>query len=109
MIRFNRYDEKAFLGNPPKNFEIHSQPIEYREDPLIGLSSFARTGRAFGEGIYKTDEDLLERLIEETSRQRNALLFYLKWDKAIDVSLTLPLFLPLTFPESERGKVLPCL
>jgi len=69
MIRFNRYNEKAFLRNPLKNFEIDSQPIEYREDPLIGLTSFVRTGRAFWAGIYKTDEDVLEKLIEETKNR----------------------------------------
>jgi UDPglucose--hexose-1-phosphate uridylyltransferase len=66
MIRFKKMEEKAVLHNPLKNFEIDSQPIEYREDPLTGFTSFIRTGRAFWAGIYKTDEVLLERLIEET-------------------------------------------
>ena len=66
MIRFNKHEEKAVLHNPLKDFEIDSQPIEYREDPLTGLTSFVRTGRAFWAGIYKTDEILLNRLIEES-------------------------------------------
>lgn len=66
MIRFNRHEEKSLLRNPLKDFEIDSQPIEYREDPISGLTSFVRTGRAFWAGIYKTDEALLERLIEES-------------------------------------------
>lgn len=66
MIRFKKREEKALLHNPLKGFEIDSQPIEYREDPISGLTSFVRTGRAFWAGVYKTDEALLERLIEET-------------------------------------------
>jgi galactose-1-phosphate uridylyltransferase len=66
MIRFKKHEEKALLHNPLKGFEIDSQLIEYREDPISGLTSFVRTGRAFWVGIYKTDEALLERLVEET-------------------------------------------
>ena len=66
MIRFKKHEEKALLHNPLKGFEIDSQPIEYREDPISGLTSFVRTGRAFWAGVYKTDEAFLERLVEET-------------------------------------------
>jgi len=69
MIRFRKLKEKAVLHNPLKNFEIDSQPIEYREDPISGLTSFVRTGRAFWAGIYKTDEALLEKLVEETKER----------------------------------------
>ncbi len=69
MIRFKKYEEKATLHNPLKDFALDSQPIEYREDPLTGLTSFVRTGRAFWAGIYKTDESVLEKLVVET-RQR---------------------------------------
>lgn len=66
MIRFKKIEERAVLLNPLKNFDVDSQPIEYREDPLSGFTSFVRTGRAFWAGIHKTDETLLERLVEET-------------------------------------------
>jgi len=66
MIRFKKFQERALLHNPLKNFEIDTQPIEYREDPLSGFTSFIRTGRAFWAGVYKTDAAILERLIEET-------------------------------------------
>ncbi|MCJ7783951.1 MAG: hypothetical protein MUP41_08450, partial [Desulfobacterales bacterium] len=66
MIRFKKFGEKAVLHNPLKNFEIDAQPIEYREDPLSGFTSFIRTGRAFWAGVYKTDQAVLERLIGET-------------------------------------------
>ena len=33
MIHFKKLEEKAVLHNPLKDFEIDSQPIEYREDP----------------------------------------------------------------------------
>jgi len=66
MVRFRKSEERAVLHNPLKNFDIDSQPIEYREDPLTGFTSFIRTGRAFWAGVYKTDQAVLERLIEET-------------------------------------------
>ena len=66
MIRFKKQEERAILHSPLKNFEIDSQPIEYREDPISGLTCFVRTGRGFWAGIYKTDEALLKRLVEET-------------------------------------------
>jgi UDPglucose--hexose-1-phosphate uridylyltransferase len=66
MIRFKKREEEAVLHNPLKGFEIDCQPIEYREDPITGLTSFVRTGRAFWAGIYKTDDALLEKLVEET-------------------------------------------
>lgn len=66
MIHFKKLEEKAFLHNPLKNLELDSQSIEYREDPLSGFSSFIRTGRAFWAGIHKTDEALLQKLVEET-------------------------------------------
>ena len=66
MIRFKKHEEESLLHNPLKNFEIDAQPIEYREDPLSGFTSFIRTGRAFWAGVYKTDAAVLERLIEET-------------------------------------------
>jgi galactose-1-phosphate uridylyltransferase len=66
MIYFKKFEEKSVLLNPLKDFEIDSQTIEYREDPLSGFTSFIRTGRAFWAGIYKTDEALLQKLVEET-------------------------------------------
>lgn len=69
MIRFKKHEEKAILHNPLKSFAIDSQPIEYREDPISGLSTFVRTGRAFWAGIYKTDEALLEKLAQETQQR----------------------------------------
>jgi UDPglucose--hexose-1-phosphate uridylyltransferase len=66
MIRFKKHEEKATFHSPLRNFEIDSQTIEYREDPISGFTCFVRTGRAFWAGLYKTDEALLERLVEET-------------------------------------------
>lgn len=66
MIRFKRHEEIALLHNPLRGFEIDSQPIECREDPVTGFTSFVRKGRAFWAGIYKTDQAVLERLVEET-------------------------------------------
>jgi len=66
MIRLKKHQESAIFYSPLKDFEIDSQPIEYREDPLTGFTSFIRTGRAFWAGIYKTDQNLLERLVQET-------------------------------------------
>lgn len=69
MIRFRKLEEKAVLHSPLKDFELESQPIEYREDPLTGLTSFVRTGRAFWAGLYKTDEGLIEKLARETQER----------------------------------------
>jgi galactose-1-phosphate uridylyltransferase len=66
MIHFKKDEEMAVFHNPLNGFAIDSQPIEYREDPLTGFTSFIRTGRAFWVGIYKTDEGLLQKLVEET-------------------------------------------
>ncbi len=66
MIRFKKNVETAVLHSPLKGFEIDSQPIEYREDPLTGFTSFVRTGRALLGAIYKTDETLLQKLVGET-------------------------------------------
>jgi UDPglucose--hexose-1-phosphate uridylyltransferase len=66
MIHFKKYEETAVLHSPLKDFATDSQLIEYREDPLTGFTCFIRTGRAFWAGIYKTDQALLEKLIEET-------------------------------------------
>ncbi len=66
MIHFKKQEETAVFHSPLKGFEIDSQLIEYREDPLSGFTSFIRTGRAFWAGIYKTDEALLQKLVEET-------------------------------------------
>lgn len=66
MIRFKKIEENATLLNPLKNFELESQMVEYREDPLSGLTSFVRTGRAFWTRIQKTDRTWLEKFIEET-------------------------------------------
>lgn len=66
MIRFKKLEETAILHSPLKEFQLDFQPIEYREDPLTGLTSFVRTGRAFWAGLYKTDEALIEKLSHET-------------------------------------------
>jgi galactose-1-phosphate uridylyltransferase len=66
MIRFKKKQEIAVLHNPLNNFDLDSQPVEYREDPLTGLTSFVRTGRAFWAMIHKTDEALLQKLVEES-------------------------------------------
>ena len=66
MIRFKKKEETSTLLSPLKNFELDSQPIEYREDPLTGFTTFVRTGRGFWAGIYKTDETVLQQLIEES-------------------------------------------
>jgi len=69
MIRFKKLKQEAVLHSPLRDFELDYQPIEYREDPLTGLTSFVRTGRAFWAGLYKTDEALVERLAQETQER----------------------------------------
>ncbi|MEK7848054.1 MAG: hypothetical protein AAB270_03945 [Chloroflexota bacterium] len=64
MIRFNKLVAQAEFLSPLKSFQPDSQPIEYREDPLLGLTSVVRTGRQFWGSLYKTDEALLKQMVE---------------------------------------------
>lgn len=66
MISFRKHIAQAQLLSPLKEFELDLQPIEYREDPLLGLTSVVRTGRKFWAKLYTTDEKVLAELIEST-------------------------------------------
>lgn len=93
MIKFNKVEGAAELYSPLKNFELDSQPIEYREDPLTGLTSVIRTGREFWGDLFATDENLLAELAE-TTRER---CFFCP-DK---VTTTTPKFTSDLFPEGR--------
>ena len=66
MIHFNKLVGQAEFLSPLKDFQPDSQPIEYREDPLLGLTSVVRTGRQFWGSMYKTDEALVQRMSDES-------------------------------------------
>lgn len=66
MIRFKIYQEKALLHNPLKGFELETQPIEYRVDPLSGLASTFHTRPASSPVIYQIDEAVIDKLAAET-------------------------------------------
>jgi len=87
---------EARLLNPLKNFELDLQPIEYREDPLLGLTSIVRTGRRFWAALYTTDEKVLEELIERTRGR----CFFCP-DK---VAASTPRFPPEFIPEGKLHK-----
>jgi len=93
MIRFNKLAAQAEFLSPLKNFEYEAQPIEYREDPLLGLASVVRTGRKFWQALYNTDEKLLQELAER-GRER---CFFCP-DK---VATATPKFLPDFIPEGR--------
>ncbi len=65
-IKFNKRVSEAVLHNPLKNFELDSQEIENRADPLTGWPSIIRTGRQFWQMQYNTDEKLLLEIAEQT-------------------------------------------
>ena len=65
-IKFNKKVSEAVLHSPLKNFEMVSQPIEGRADPLTGHTTVVRTGRKFWQTQYTTDEELLSEIAEQT-------------------------------------------
>lgn len=66
MISFHSHQGEAKLLNPLKGFELDVQPVEYRLDPLLGLTSVVRLGRRFWAGLYATDEKLLQGIVKES-------------------------------------------
>ena len=53
MIRFQKFQETAILHNPLKGFELEAQPIEYRIDPISGLTSTFHTRMSPSPVIFK--------------------------------------------------------
>jgi galactose-1-phosphate uridylyltransferase len=66
MIAFDKFVTKAEFHNPLKGFELDSQMIEHRVDPLTGFTSVVRTGRKEWAWTYITDEELLHKIIENS-------------------------------------------
>lgn len=65
-IDFEKHVANAIFYSPLKNFELDSQRIETRVDPLTGFSTKVRTGRKAWQRIYTTDEKLLAEIAEKT-------------------------------------------
>ena len=65
-IKFDKQVSYAKFHSPLNNFELDSQEIEHRLDPLTGFSSVVRTGRKFWQHLYDTDEKQLAEIIEQT-------------------------------------------
>ena len=55
-IDFEKHIAQAIFHSPLKNFELDSQVIETRIDPLTGFTTKVRTGRKAWQRIYTTDE-----------------------------------------------------
>ena len=64
-IKFNKHVAKPKLHSPLKNFEMDTQVIEHRADPLTGWTSVIRTGRQFWQAQYITDEKLIAEIASE--------------------------------------------
>jgi galactose-1-phosphate uridylyltransferase len=64
MIKFERVIGEAKLLNPLKNFELDSQPIETRLDPLTGQTATVRTGRKEWSWVFKADEKLIDEIVQ---------------------------------------------
>ena len=65
-ITFNKQISQAVFHSPLKNFELDSQEIEHRADPLTGSTTVVRTGRHFWQKEYTTDEKLLSEIIDQS-------------------------------------------
>ncbi len=65
-IDFEKHVAQAILHSPLKNFELDSQTIETRIDPLTGFTTKVRTGRKAWQRIYTTDEKMLAEIAEQT-------------------------------------------
>jgi UDPglucose--hexose-1-phosphate uridylyltransferase len=65
-INFEKHVSQAVFHSPLKNFELDSQQIETRIDPLTGLTTKVRTGRKAWQRLYTTDEKLLAEIAETT-------------------------------------------
>jgi UDPglucose--hexose-1-phosphate uridylyltransferase len=65
-IDFEKHVSQAVFHSPLKNFELDSQQIETRIDPLTGLTTKVRTGRKAWQRLYTTDEKLLAEIAEKT-------------------------------------------
>lgn len=68
-IEFTKFATKAEFHNPLKNFELDSQLIEHRQDPLTGFTSVVRTGRKEWAWVYITDEKLLREIVEKSKEK----------------------------------------
>ena len=65
-IDFEKHVSQAVFHSPLKNFELDSQQIETRIDPLTGFTTKVRTGRKAWQRLYTTDEKLLAEIAEQT-------------------------------------------
>ena len=65
-IDFEKHVSQAIFHSPLKNFELDSQQIETRIDPLTGFTTKVRTGRKAWQRLYTTDEKVLAEIAEKT-------------------------------------------
>ncbi|MHC1585157.1 MAG: hypothetical protein ACXQS7_02675, partial [Candidatus Syntropharchaeia archaeon] len=67
-MRFEKEIRKATILTPLRNFEIDSQSIEYRKDPLTGIVCRINEKRAGRVKQAQKKEKDVEKIIEETKR-----------------------------------------
>jgi UDPglucose--hexose-1-phosphate uridylyltransferase len=65
-INFEKHVDNAVFYSPLKNFELDSQQIENRIDPLTGFTAKVRTGRKAWQRLYTTDEKLLAEIAKQS-------------------------------------------
>lgn len=65
-IKFEKHVAQAIFHSPLKNFELESQEIETRIDPLTGITTKVRTGRKVWQRLYNTDEKLLAEIVAKS-------------------------------------------
>ena len=65
-IKFTKHIAYATLHSPLKEYQLDSQEIESRVDPLTGQPGIVRGGRKFWQHQYTTDEKVLAEVAEQT-------------------------------------------
>lgn len=93
MVWFERCEEEALLLSPLKDYQVDVQKIEARTDPLTGFVSFVRRGRQFWSSMYRTDEEVLQRLAKQT--EENCVFCPHR------IETSTPKFLPEFIPEGR--------
>ena len=68
-IDFEKHVSQSTFYSPLKNFELDSQQIETRIDPLTGFTTKVRTGRKAWQRIYNTDEKIMAEIARQTGEK----------------------------------------
>jgi len=69
LIRFEKATREALILNPLKNFQLDSQVIEHRRDPLTGRGVIVLKGRLeYVRRFFESEEVAIENLADSTQQ-----------------------------------------